>query len=191
MTAFDHVIVLLSFVYAIALTHLLSRIGSVINAYKRVKWSGLLALAVINAAVILIMNWLSLLGYRNQSDWNVLDVAVQLWLSIQLYFWCFVALPEIAADGTTIDLEAVYWRQRRIFYIVGLVGVPAAVAVNLEYLKTPLTAIVLQSNVGAIACGVPMLFALWRPERWAQWFAGVVLFALVGIVTPFYYWRLM
>ncbi|HUO90622.1 MAG TPA: hypothetical protein VMU08_15710 [Rhizomicrobium sp.] len=190
MTAFDHVIVLLSFVYAIALTHLLSRIGSVINAYKRVNWSGLLALAVMNAAVILIMNWLSLLGYRNQSDWNVLDVAVQLWMAIQLYFWCFVALPEIPTDGT-IDLEAVYWKQRRIYYIAGLVSIPAAVAVNLEYLKTPLAAFVVQSNMIAFAGSVPMLFAIWRPERWAQWLAGVCVFALGGIVTPFYYWRLI
>jgi hypothetical protein len=115
MTTFDHVILLLSFVYAFGFAHLLSRIGAVINGRQRVIWSGLLAVAVANAAFNLLMNWLALLGYRNETDWNFLDVLVQLANAIALYFWCYVALPEVPTDGT-IDLEAIYWSQRQVFY---------------------------------------------------------------------------
>ena len=38
MGAFDHVMVLLSFVFALALTHLLSRVGSLMLARKRVRF---------------------------------------------------------------------------------------------------------------------------------------------------------
>jgi len=44
MTAFEHVTALFSFVYALALTHLLARIAELIVARDRVKFSGLLAL---------------------------------------------------------------------------------------------------------------------------------------------------
>src|SRR5581483_12458406 len=75
MTAFDHVIVLLSFVYALALTHLLSRIGGLIANSQRVTWSWLLGLAIANALLNLLINWLALLGFRDQTSWTALDVA--------------------------------------------------------------------------------------------------------------------
>ena len=40
MTAFEHVTALFSFVYALALTHLLARIAELIVARDRVKFSG-------------------------------------------------------------------------------------------------------------------------------------------------------
>jgi hypothetical protein len=40
MGPFDHVTVLLSFVYALALTHLLTRMGSLLVARRRVVFSG-------------------------------------------------------------------------------------------------------------------------------------------------------
>ena len=49
MTAFEHVTALLSFVYALGLTHLLVRIAELIVARERIKFSGLLALGMANA----------------------------------------------------------------------------------------------------------------------------------------------
>lgn len=189
MTTFDHVIVLLSFVYAIALTHLLSRIGTLINAHRRVKWSGLLALIVTNATVALVMNWLTLLTFRNQSDWTVLDAFVQLANAIALYFLCYVALPETPQDGT-IDLEAVYWSQRRTFYTVALVGLVVALLDNLEFLKTPNASHAMSDSLGVLVLAPPDLLALFRRERWAQWLGGLGSFAIIGVLTPITYWQL-
>jgi hypothetical protein len=188
MTAFDHVVVLLSFVYAFAFTHLLSRIGEIINGRERVVWSGLLAVAVINAAFNLLINWLAILGYRNQTDWTLLDVLVQLSMAVSLYFWCYVALPDVPKSGT-IDLEAMYWRQRRPLYIVALCALVAAFAENLEYLKTPNASIAFQSNVGVIAATIPVLLALLRKERWAQWAGGVGLLAVVIPLFIVFVWK--
>jgi len=46
MTAFEHVTTLFSFVYALALTHLLARIAELVVARDRAKFSGLLTLGV-------------------------------------------------------------------------------------------------------------------------------------------------
>jgi len=47
VSAFEHVTALLSFVYALALTHLLARIAELIVARERIKFSGLLALGMV------------------------------------------------------------------------------------------------------------------------------------------------
>src|SRR5207302_7729484 len=57
MTAFEHVTALLSFVYALALTHLLARVAELIVACERVKFSGLLALGMVNAVLLVFVNW--------------------------------------------------------------------------------------------------------------------------------------
>ncbi|HLW34385.1 MAG TPA: hypothetical protein VKS98_01885 [Chthoniobacterales bacterium] len=56
MSAFEHVTALLSFVYALALTHLLARIAELIVARDRVKSSGLLVLGMVNAILLVFVN---------------------------------------------------------------------------------------------------------------------------------------
>src|SRR3954449_7585664 len=60
MTPFEHVTALFSFVYALALTHLLARVAELIVARDRVKFSGLLALGMANAVLLVFSNWLSI-----------------------------------------------------------------------------------------------------------------------------------
>src|SRR2546426_12807036 len=69
-SAFEHVLLLLSFVYALALTHLLSRIGSLLLARARVTFSGLLALDMANAILLVFANWLSLWDIRGLREWD-------------------------------------------------------------------------------------------------------------------------
>ena len=60
MNAFDHVLVLLSFVYALAVTHLLSRIGTLYSNRERVTFSGLQALLMLVAILQVFFSWLEL-----------------------------------------------------------------------------------------------------------------------------------
>ena len=75
MGAYEHVILLLSFVYALALTHLLSRIGALFVARKRVKFSGLLALAQANAIMLVFVNWLFLWNLHGIQAWSIMSIA--------------------------------------------------------------------------------------------------------------------
>jgi hypothetical protein len=57
---FEHVALLLSFIYVIALTHLLSSTTSLILARDRVRFSPLLALWMVLARGMLFNNWLAI-----------------------------------------------------------------------------------------------------------------------------------
>src|SRR5277367_3659009 len=99
MGAFDHVVLLLSFVYALALTHLLSRVGALVLARKRVKFSGLQALVIINAIVQVYLNWLALWDVRGVKDWDLLDITLLFAISLVNYFVCAAAAPEGELEG--------------------------------------------------------------------------------------------
>src|SRR5665213_1780927 len=115
MGAFEHVLILLSFIYALALTHLLSRIVALYNARERVKVSGLLVLAMMNAVAAIFVNWLALWPLRGAKGWDIASIFAQFMFAILIFFMCALIAPEIG-DKDSIDLEAFYRRQRRPFY---------------------------------------------------------------------------
>jgi hypothetical protein len=148
MGAFDHVVVLLSFIYALALTHLLSRIAGLLLARERVKFSGLLALCAANAIALVFANWLSL--------WD---------------FVCAMAAPESTDEGP-IDMEAFYWRNHRLFYSLMAACMVLALAANFAFLQTPTPALFFKENAITLVFFVPAVLPLAVGARWAQWAGG-------------------
>ena len=114
MTVFEHVTALFSFVYALALTHLLARIAELIVARDRVKFSGLLALGMVNAVLVVFANWLSLWDLHVITSWNLASISVQFLFAINVFLICVLVGPKAHDDGP-IDLEDFFWRQRPYF----------------------------------------------------------------------------
>jgi hypothetical protein len=134
MGAFEHVIVLLSFVYALALTHLLSRIVELFDARARVRFSGLQAMMAATAILFVFLDWLALWPLRKVTSWDFLSVADNFVLGILLFFTCAIAAPRVTKGP--IDLEAYYWHARKPFYWLYLADVAVAALGNLDFLKS-------------------------------------------------------
>lgn len=181
MAAFDHVLVLLSFVYALALTHLLSRIGALTLARDRVRFSGLLAVCMANAVLMVFTNWLSLWDLRGMRDWDLFSVTMQFTFAVAIYFLCALAAPEIN-DKETIDMESFYWRNRRLFYSVLMACMFLSLVINAEFLKTPNTALFVQENVAVLPMIIAVGVALVLSTRWAQWVGGI---GVAGLLVTF------
>ena len=178
MSAFEHVTALLSFVYALALTHLLARIAELIVARERVRFSGLLALAMVNAVLIVFVNWLSLWDLRSVTKWDLASIAIQFLFAVSVYVICALVGPKMPDDGT-IDLEDFFWRQRTYFYGAIIVCLVLALLANLDFLKTPNTALFVKENVGTLTLLVPAALGLLSRNRLVQWAAGVCFLALI------------
>src|ERR1700746_1602922 len=178
MTAFEHVTALLSFVYALALTHLLARIAELVIARERVKFSGLLALGMANAVLLVFVNWLARWDLRSVTNWDIASVAVQFLFAVSVYVVCALVGPKAPDDGV-IDLEGFFWRQRRYFYGAILVCLVLALLANLDFLKTPNTALFVKENLGTIAIMIPSTFGLISGNRVVQWAAGVCVLSLM------------
>jgi hypothetical protein len=178
MSAFEHVTALLSFVYALALTHLLARIAELIVARARVKFSGLLALGIVNAVLLVFVNWLALWDLRSVTNWDLASIAIQFLFAVSVYLLCAVVGPKMPDDGR-IDLEDFFWRQRTYFYGAVIVCLVLALLANLDFLKTPNTGLFVKENLGTIALFIPAAIGLISRNRMVQWTAGICFLVLI------------
>ena len=172
MSAFEHVTALLSFVYALALTHLLARIAELVIARERVRFSGLLALGMANAVLLVFTNWLSIWDLRSVKSWDIVSITVQFLFAIALYLLCVLVGPKTPDEGP-IDLEDFFWRQRPFIYGTLLSIVILSLVANLAFLKSANASLFVKENLTVLPMLIPVVLALVSRARWAQWVAGL------------------
>jgi hypothetical protein len=185
MTAFEHVSALFSFVYALALTHLLARIAELVVARERIKFSGLLALGMINAVVLVFSNWLSIWDLHTITSWDLASIVVQFLFAICVFLICVLVGPKTHDEGE-IDLEDFFWRQRPYFYGAVVALVFLSLFANLDYLKTANAALFVKQNLTNLPMFIPTVVGLVSRKRWIQWAAGLCFLAMmVGYTIAF------
>jgi len=136
---FQHVTVLVSFIFAIALTHVFSSASQLLLARDRVRFSALLTVAMINAALGVIINWLGLWQLENIKRWSLGEVVLQLGWVIPNYFSCSLVAMRCSESGL-LDMSAFFERQRRVIFSATL-----ALSVMGDWRPT-LTAIILKDG---------------------------------------------
>jgi hypothetical protein len=176
MGKFDFILLLLSFVYALALAHLLSRLGALVLARERVSFSGLLTVAILNAVAQVYVDWLSMWDYRGLKEWDLTTITLFFTSAVLVYFICVAAAPEAPADRP-IDMEAFYWKNRRLYYGLFLLLLVNFVACSWAFLKTPNPALALEEGVSNLPAFLVCLLAFFVSARWAQWVGGIALLA--------------
>ncbi len=177
MRAFDYVVVLMSFVFALALTHVLSRVGEVLLARERVRHSGLQVLTIVNAVVTVYLDWLTLWDARTLQVWTLPATTVLFVFSAANYFTCVAATPEVQAEGP-VDLDASYWKNRRLFWGMILALNVLAIPVNALFLGSQSPQLFYSTSLATLPFFAPPLLALLVKAKWAQWVAGLALLVL-------------
>src|SRR5215467_11963412 len=168
---FQHVTVLVSFIFAIALTHVFSSASQLLLARDRVRFSALLTVSMLNAALGVIVNWLSLWQFQNFKHWSLTEVLLQLGWVIPNYFSCsLVAMPY--SESGLLDMPAFFERQRRIIFSATLA---LCVMSSLETYVDRNNFEGWKPNdwIGAELYGLPLgicaVLAGWAKPRWLQW----------------------
>lgn len=181
MSGFDFVLVLLSFVYALGLGHVLTSAGRLLVRREHVMFSGLLALAMANATLQVYVNWLSLWDFRSVERWDLLKITLFFAVAVITHLMCVVVSPEPEFDqddARRIDLARVFWNNHRWFYALYLILLLSFVAVSLFYLETATPELALKvaaSNLPYIAIA---LIGLLVRRVWVQWAMGISMFGL-------------
>ncbi len=182
---FQHVSVLLSFVYALALTHLFAGVGRLIVARDKVRFSGLLSLNIAIVLCLIFDNWLALWDFRGVASWDLLTITVQFSFAAAIYFCAQLTVPECPA-GEKIDMEAYFWHQRRAIVGTQVVTCLLAMAANAQYLQTAGLAKFLEVNMSIVPGMLLILVRLLFTARWLQWAASLATFALLLGMTIFF-----
>lgn len=176
MLAFNHVLTLMAFVFAVALAQLLIRISALVASRDKVVFSGLSALAMANAILLVYLNWLAMFELRSAGNWNLLSTTVTFLFSLSICFVCTLAAPQSLGDSP-IDMDAFYWKQRSLYYWSWIACEILAIIANWLFVNSPQAAKLSAESLLNLVMFPPMILALAVPKRWAQWVGGGLLFA--------------
>lgn len=180
MTAFNHVLTLMAFVFAVSLAQLLIRISALVANRERVTFSGLSALAMANAILLVYLNWLAIYELRDAGRWHLLSISCMFLFALSICFICTSVAPQFLGEGN-FDMGAFYWKQRKMYYWSWIVCETLAISANWLFASSPLESKLGAENLVNFAMFPPIILALAIPKRWAQWVGGVALFALNAI----------
>jgi hypothetical protein len=116
MHAFDFILVLFSFVYAAAITHLLSTAGEIIIAAKRIRLSWFNAGWMSVALLFACAWWIGLWDLHAVTYWDIGSVAFYFSVAAGIYLYARMVSPRIPEKGE-IDLQAFHIEEGRKYLI--------------------------------------------------------------------------
>lgn len=129
MRPFEFIVLFLSFIYTLALTHLLFAWTRMIRHRRQLVLSWPHLLWMIAALFTLSANWLSLWDFRNVQVLSLSTVAAGLVLVVEQYFLCALVSPDFD-DGETYDMKHFHACEGRTYMIAFLVLVLFAIGIN-------------------------------------------------------------
>jgi hypothetical protein len=170
---FEHITILLSFVYALAVSHLLTSATELMWARERVRVSWLQVLWMFNALLILFENWIGIWGLSAIKDWNVAEVTIWFAAALIQYFTCSLISIRVREDGP-VDMQAFFARQRPLIFTAFL----ALGAINMfqnwwdrALIPAPFSWIAVDLTIAVLL--VAYAIAGFARAAWLQWIAAV------------------
>ena len=128
MHAFDFILVLFSFVYAAAVTHVLSTAGEIIIASKRIRLSWFNAGWMLVALLFTCAWWIGLWDLHAVTSWSIGSIAFYFAMASGIYLYARLVSPRIPESGE-IDLQRFHSEEGRKYLIAyTLLGVVTVVA---------------------------------------------------------------
>jgi len=131
MQAFDYVITLMSFVYALAIAHVLATAGDIIGAWSRVRFSWLNAAWMLFELLAILAWWIGLWGARHASAWGISNIAELFVLATVLYLEARIICMRVPIDGV-VDMERFHDEEGRKYIIIYVVLAAATVGLNIQ-----------------------------------------------------------
>jgi len=178
MHAFDFVMTLYSFVYALAVAQILSTVGDMIRAAKRLRFSWLNAAWMLNILLAIVAWWLSLWDLRAETEWPMPTVLVFFVVACLLYVLARMVSAPIPADGP-VDLQRYHMEEGRKY--AGLFAAECALTIGTVFLYGAGTKDWFATNWATLPTLVAALAAATTNNRWVQ--AGALL-----VIMPLWVW---
>ena len=129
MHAYDFILILLSFVYAAAVTHVLSTAGEIIIASKRLRLSWFNAGWMLATLLFTCAWWIGLWDLHAVKTWGVGSIAFYFSMAAGIYLQARLVSPRIPESGE-IDLQQFHAEEGRKYLVAYAILSWVTVAVN-------------------------------------------------------------
>ena len=183
---FEFIILFFSFIYTLALTHLLFAATRMIRHRRSLVFSWPHALWMLNALLLLIVNWISLWDFHLLKTMTLPVFLCGFALVGIQYFICALVAPDFE-DGDTFDLQAFHAREGRTYILAFIVLLPLTLVLNLAAGADLGIANWAKQNMLVLAMIPPTLLALLVRARWAQIGGPLILLGEMAAALVLYY----
>jgi hypothetical protein len=129
MHAYEFILILFSFVYAAAVTHVLSTVGEIIIASKRLRLSLLNAGWMLAALLFTCAWWIGLWDLHVVRVWGIGSIALYFSIAAGIYLQARLVSPRIPEMGE-LDLQAFHSEEGRKYLVAYAFLSWVTVAVN-------------------------------------------------------------
>jgi hypothetical protein len=186
MHPFEFIILFFSFIYTLALTHLLFAATRMVRHRRQLvlSWPHLLWMLV--ALGNLAANWISLWDFRSEGSLSLGTIAVGFLLVIINYALCALVSPDFDG-GETYDMKRFHECEGATYIGAMLALVLASIAVNFWAGAALDISNWAEENYVVTANLLPLALALFVKRPWAQILAPAALLATVIAYAVIYY----
>ena len=129
MHAYDFILILLSFVYAAAITHVLSTTGEIIIASKRIRLSWFNAGWMLVALLFTCAWWIGLWDLHAVTSWNIGSIAFYFSIAAAIYLQARLVSPRIPERGE-MDLQQFHLEEGRKYLVAYTILLAITVVAN-------------------------------------------------------------
>ena len=178
MRAFDFVMTLYSFVYALGVAQILATVGDLIRAGKRVRFSWPNAGWMLNIQLAIVAWWLSLWDLRAETRWPMLTVLIFFAVACLLYVLARMVSAPVPEDGP-VDLRRYHRDEGRKY--AGLFAIECAITIGSVFLYGSTSQNWIASNLATWPMLAASVAAALSNNRWVQ--TGAIL-----IITVMWVW---
>ncbi len=172
MRAFDYIITLLSFVYALAIAHLLATVAELVRARKRVRFSWLNAAWMLIGLLTAVGWWIGMWDMRALSAWSTPMIGFLFLVAFVLYLQIRFTCPDVPTEGE-IDLPAFHRGSGRDYIAAYAVVAAMTIAANLLFGEMGSVREMIVQNLAVAPMFVIALIAVVSFRPWVQIGAAV------------------
>ena len=185
MGPFEFIILFFSFIYTLALTHILFAATRMIRHRRVLVFSWEHALWMLSAFLLLVGNWISLWDMHGLETISLTMIAFGFVFTVLLYFVSALVAPDFD-DGETYDMGAFHTREGPTYIAAILVTVVTSLLANFAAGTAGIANWEAQ-NVEVIAMVPVVALPLFVRAKWVQIVAPAALVVLMVAYLVTYY----
>ncbi len=183
---FEFIILFFSFIYTLALTHLLLAAAQIIRRRRSVVFSWPHGLWMLNALLLLLCNWISLWDFHQLKSMTLPVILGGFALVGVMYLICALIAPDFDS-GEDLDLRAFHEREGRTYMLAFLTFLPLAFILNIAAGAAAGIQSWAAQNAIVLVMAPPILLPLLVRARWAQIGGPFVLVGAMAAYLVIYY----
>jgi len=186
MRPFEYVILFFSFVFSLALAHLLLAAAQMVRHRRALVFSwphGLWMLAVL---VMLCVNWISYWDAHTQTSVSIAAIAFGFFFVAAQYLLCALVTPDFE-HGHGYDLTKFHAQERTAYLTAFLAVLVISIGVNLAGASGMGLGNWAEQNGPVLVMAIPILAGIFVPWRWVQIAAPLAELAMLIFFGIYFY----